>query len=177
MHHRVSAVFANATEAEPAIAELRRRGISDQHLSVLTRHVEQPEFAGGGGGALMVDRPQDADLSVATGRGLLGGAGVGALFGLVAAVIPGAGPFVAAGALASILGATGGAVAAGALVGATSGALAGALAHAGYPEHEASWYGREVETGGVLVAVDTVESTISEIEIRDVLVRHGGRIA
>jgi hypothetical protein len=44
---------------------------------------------------------------------LLAGAGVGALFGLAAALIPGAGPFIAAGTLASALGsaAAGGAVA------------------------------------------------------------------
>jgi hypothetical protein len=117
------------------------------------------------------------DVADATGKGLLGGAGIGALFGLAAALIPGVGPFVAAGALATALGATGGAVAAGALVGATSGAIAGALAKAGYPEQEAHWYANELERGGLMVAVDTQGLRLSESEIRDVLVRCGGRIA
>jgi len=90
-------------------------------------------------------------------------------------LIPGVGPFIAAGSLATVLGATGGAVAAGAIVGATSGAVAGALSRAGYDEREATWYGNEVERGGVLVAVDTHGTVLSDIQIREILASHGGR--
>jgi hypothetical protein len=176
MHHRVSAIFSDRTQAELAIEDLRRMGVSDTYLSVISRHVEEPDFLGGGGGAVAEDL-RGREVADATGKGLLGGAGVGALFGLAAALIPGVGPFIAAGSLASVLGATGGAVAAGAIVGATSGAVAGALSRAGYEEREANWYGQEVERGGVLVAVDTHEAPLSDVQIRDVLVRHGGRIA
>lgn len=178
MHHRVSAVFANRTQAEQALVELRRMGVADANLSVLTRHFDEPQFAGGGGGPAVIDEVRRADdLADATGKGLLGGAGVGALFGLAAALIPGVGPFIAAGSLATLLGATGGAVAAGAIVGATSGAIAGALSRAGYPETEARWYGQEIERGGIMVAIDAHNAPISDAEIRDVLVRFGGRIA
>jgi hypothetical protein len=176
MHHRVSAIFSDRTQAEMAIDDLRRQGITDTQLSVISRHVDESHFLGGGGGAVAED-VRDNRVADATGKGLLGGAGIGALFGLAAAMIPGVGPFIAAGSLASILGATGGAVAAGAIVGATSGAVAGALTRAGYTDTEARWYGDEVERGGVLVAVDTHEATMNELAIRDVLVRHGGRIA
>jgi hypothetical protein len=182
MHHRVSAIFSDRTQAELAVEDLRRNGIIDTQLSVLSRNVDEPHFLGGGGGAVVDDvRTTDVrrgdDVADATGKGLLGGAGIGALFGLAAALIPGVGPFIAAGSLATILGATGGAVAAGAIVGATSGAVAGALSKAGYDEREARWYGDEVERGGVLLAVDTHEAAIPEMTIRDILVRHGGRMA
>lgn len=176
MHHRVSAIFADRTQAEMAIDDLRQHGILDEQLSVVSPHVEASHFLGGGGGAV-AEELRDREVADATGRGLLGGAGIGALFGLAAAMIPGVGPFIAAGSLASILGATGGAVAAGAIVGATSGAVAGALARAGYGEHESRWYAAELERGSMLVAVDTHAAALPELTIRDLLVRHGGRIA
>jgi hypothetical protein len=176
MLSRVSAVFTNRAQAEQALMELRRLGVSDAKLSILSPRNMHPELAGGGGGAV-TDRVQGNDVAEATGKGLLGGAGIGALFGLAAMLIPGVGPFVAAGALATALGAVGGTVAAGAIVGATSGAIAGALAKAGYNEHEANWYAGELERGAMMVAVDTQGVMIPETEIRDVLVRFGGRIA
>lgn len=172
MHHRISAIFDSRAQAEQALTELRRMGVVDTHLSILSRH-EDTGLAGGGGGATAVAD----DTAERTGKGMLGGAGVGALFGLAAALIPGVGPFIAAGSLATLLGATGGAIAAGALVGATSGAIAGALTKAGYDEREASFYGNEIERGGVMVAVDTHESLVSELDIRSVLTRFGGRVA
>lgn len=175
MQGLVSAIFHDPTQAEQAVLALRRLGVPDQALSIVTRQTEHPEFAGGGGGGMVAER-EDALLADATGKGILGGAGVGALFGLAAALIPGMGPFVAAGVLATTLGATGGAIAAGAVIGATSGAIAGALASAGYSERDAAWFGNELERGGLLVAVEPPAS-MPEREIRDVLVRHGGRIA
>ncbi len=107
----------------------------------------------------------------------MAGAGVGALFGLAAALIPGVGPFITAGALASALGAAGGGAVAGAIVRGASGAIAGALSNAGYNEHEANYYGSAVESGGVFVAVDTDGSAISADQARSVLVQYGGRMA
>ncbi|MDB5100838.1 MAG: hypothetical protein JWM80_5259 [Cyanobacteria bacterium RYN_339] len=177
MFNRVSAIFSDRMQAEAAVEDLRRLGITDSQLSVISRHEGEAHFAGGGGGAVIDDVRRTDDVADATGKGLLGGAGIGALFGLAAALIPGVGPFIAAGSLATILGATGGAIAAGAIVGATSGAVAGALTKAGYNEHEAKWYGAEVERGGVLLAVDTHGAAISDTEVREMLVRRGGRLA
>jgi hypothetical protein len=116
------------------------------------------------------------DTGERAAKGLLGGAGVGVLFGLAAALIPGVGPFVAAGALATSLGATGGAIAAGAIVGAASGAIAGALTTAGYDDREAIFYGSEVEQGRVFLAVNADHTiTVAKDQIRAVLTRHGGR--
>lgn len=120
------------------------------------------------------DRPRDA--ADGAGKGLLAGAGIGALFGLAAAAIPGVGPFITAGALASTLGAAGGAVVGGALVGGAAGSLAGTLAQLGYTDDQARSYGDRIERGGVLVAVEN-GSGIADATIIDVLQRHGGHIS
>ena len=161
---RVTAVFDDRTQAERAIAELRRTGISDKDISIVSRRPDDVEVKGGA---------VDDSAGERIGKGALAGAGVGTLFGLAALAIPGVGPFITAGALASALGATGGAVAAGAIVGGTSGALAGAFSKAGYSKEEAEYYGSTVERGGVVVAVETDD--MSTERLRAELTRLGGR--
>lgn len=143
---RVTAVFDDRTQAERAISELRRRGIPDAQISIVSKRPDDVDVTG---------KAADDKTGERVGKGALAGAGVGTLFGLAAALIPGIGPFITAGALASALGATGGAAAAGAIVGGTSGALAGAFSKAGYSKEEAEFYGTRVESGGVLVAVES----------------------
>ena len=173
MANRITAVFDTQNQAEQAINALRQMGISDAHLSILARHGENAAMSGAGSAAHATE-----DAAGDTGKGLLAGAGVGALFGLAAALIPGAGPFIAAGTLATMFGsaAVGGAVA-GAVVGGTSGAIAGALTNAGYDSNDASYYGSAVEGGGVFVAVDTDDNAASSEQIRSVLSQYGGRSA
>ena len=163
---RVTAIFDSQREAEQAIEALRRIQVPDAHLSAVTRRVDDVEV-----GEHKHKHGDSAPARVA--KGMVAGAGIGALFGLAAIAIPGVGPFITAGALASTLGATGGAAAAGAIVGGTSGAIAGALVRAGYTHDEAEYYGSAVERGGVLVAVDTED--VSEREVRSVLSEFGGR--
>lgn len=177
MSNRITAVFDSREHAQMAIDELRAIGVGDAHLSFLSRHEERP--LGGGGGLAVADRDVKAakaeDMGAGVGKGLVGGAAVGALFGLAAALIPGVGPFIAAGTLASALGATGGAVAAGAIVGGTSGAIAGALSKAGYTREESEFYGRELEQGRVVVAVEDTGGLVDRGRIQEILRRHGGR--
>ena len=161
---RVTAVFDDRTQAERAIAELRRRGISDSEMSIVSRRPDDIDVTG---------RATDDTTGERVGKGALAGAGVGTLFGLAALLIPGVGPFVTAGVLASALGATGGAIASGAIVGGTSGALAGAFSKAGYSRDEAEFYGSTVERGGVLVAVDADD--VSAERLRSELTQLGGR--
>lgn len=172
MLNRVTAVFDNQSQAEQAVQALRQTGINDSHLSIVARHGDNTSVAGDGSAAH--DAGNTADGAT---KGMLGGAGVGALFGLAAALIPGVGPFITAGVLASSLGAVGGGMAAGALVGATTGAVAGALARSGYDEHEAHYYGNAIEQGGVFVAVDTEGSAVSADQVRAILAQYGGRSA
>ena len=100
-------------------------------------------------------------------RGLLAGAGLGALAGIAALAIPGVGPFVAAGAIAQS--AIGGAAVTGAALGITAGGLAGALADHGVSEEDARYYEGRVNSGGVFVLVDT-----SRVGALDVMNRSGG---
>ena len=161
---RVSAVFDDQAQAERAIVELRRRGISDAEMSVVSRRQDDVD---------VTKRPADDKTGERMGKGALAGAGVGTLFGLAALAIPGVGPFITAGVLASALGATAGAVASGAIVGATSGALAGAFAKAGYSRDEADFYGSAVERGGILVAVESDDTSTERL--RSELTQLGGR--
>ncbi len=160
---RVTALFDSQAQAEQAIAGLRQMGIADAHLSFVSKHA--------GEGAVADDA---GDAASGAGTGLLAGAGVGALFGLAAALIPGVGPFITAGWLATSLGAAGGGAAAGAIVGGTTGAVAGALARSGYSHEEADYYGGGVESGHVLVAVDTPPG-VNDNQISDILMQYGGR--
>jgi hypothetical protein len=160
---RVTAIFDDLAQAERAVSALRRTGVSDAHLSVIARRQDDIE----------VETKHRDSAGARVGKGALAGAGIGAIFGLAAALIPGVGPFITAGALATTLGATGGAAAAGAIVGGTSGAIAGALARAGYSHEEAQYYGPAVERGEVLVAADTDGG--NEVAVRSLLREYGGR--
>ncbi|HEX5633728.1 MAG TPA: general stress protein, partial [Gemmatimonadales bacterium] len=162
---RVTAIFDDRTQAEKALAELRRRGIPDANLSIVARRPDDVEVGR--------ERETDDSAGARIGKGALAGAGVGTLFGLAAILIPGVGPFITAGTLATALGATGGAAAAGAIVGGTSGALAGAFANAGYSREEAEYYGPAVERGSVLLAVDVAPA--HEEQVRADLASLGGR--
>jgi hypothetical protein len=169
---RVTAIFDSQAQAQNAVQALRQLGVSDSHLSIVARHGDNTAVAGSGSAA-----HDSGDAADGATKGLLAGAGVGALFGLAAALIPGVGPFITAGALATSLGAAGGGAAAGAIVGGTTGAVAGALAKSGYDEHESHYYGSAIEQGGIFVAVDTVGSSVSDDQVRATLAQYGGRSA
>lgn len=88
------------------------------------------------------DRTEGAEAGAGIGAAIAGGAGLLAGLGLIA--LPGLGPVVAAGWLAS--------TALGAGVGATAGAIIGALTQAGVPEEEAEVYAEGIRRGGTLVS-------------------------
>jgi hypothetical protein len=160
---RVTAVFEDHAEADAAINALRRSGVSDSHLSIIAKRVDDVE----------VGRRPEATAGERVAKGAITGVGVGTLFGLAAAVIPGIGPFIVAGPLAATLGATGATAAAGAVVGGTSGALAGAMARADFDDDEAQFYGPLVERGDVLLTVETKDE--SRERLRTELEALGGR--
>lgn len=133
-------VFEDNQRAREAIGALKDAGFRGDDISLL-----------------MPDQGQARDMAAETGTkagegaatgllagGILGGLG-GFLVGIGALAIPGAGPFIAAGAFATALG--------GAAVGAGVGAIAGALIGMGIPEDEARYYEEEVRGGRTLVAV------------------------
>jgi uncharacterized protein (TIGR02271 family) len=171
MANIISAVFDDRSAAQRAVDALRGSGIPDDAITLVSRRDEttgsdHDRDASAGAG--------DAGRGAATGAGI--GAAAGAAFGLAAALIPGVGPFIAAGGLASLLGATGGAVASGAIVGAASGGIAGALSHWGLNESEARHYAGEVERGGTYLGVDADRARTDRNTIVDLLRREGGRL-
>ena len=145
MTNRMTVLFDDRAHAEAAVNELMKLGVDHSKMSIIARQDN--------GGVAAHDEHHDG-ASVPTGT--VAGAGVGALFGIAAALIPGVGPFITAGTLlATTLGAVGGGAVAGAVVGGTTGLIATALAKSGYDEHESAYYGEAVEGGSTLVAIDT----------------------
>jgi len=99
------------------------------------------------------------------------------VLGFAALLIPGVGPFIAAGALAQTLGVAGGAIATGALVGTAAGGLVGALTDHGVSDDDARYYEPRIKSGGTFVSVDTANAGLSGDAARDILHNAGGHSA
>ena len=160
----VSAVFDNRAEAERAISGLRAAGVRDDAISLVARRDDDT-----------ADTDHDRGDSIRTGVGV--GMGAGALLGFGALLIPGVGPFIAAGALAETLGVTAGAIATGAVAGSAVGGLAGALTEHGVSDEDARYYEERINEGGVFVSVRTGDGQIDAEMARDILTRAGGHSA
>jgi uncharacterized membrane protein len=136
LSNRYTYLFPDKDSADRWIKDLRKQGVKDDDIAVVSKYEQAAATAGG------------------AAEGLTAGAAIGAIFGLAAAFIPGVGPFITAGFLAPTLGAVAGGAAAGAIVGGTAGLISGALSKAGYAAHEAKFFGDEIENGRVLVSVE-----------------------
>jgi hypothetical protein len=142
------AVFciANSTEqAERIVDRLKAAGFSNNDISVLFPDKSTTkDFAH--------EKNTKAPEGATTG-GVLG-MGVGGILGWLAGfgslVIPGIGPFVAAGPIVAAL--------SGAAVGTAAGGIIGALVGLGIPEYEAKRYEGKVRAGNVLISVHTENS-------------------
>jgi len=143
----VVGVFHDQQQAQRAVAELRRRGFSEQQIGVAHRDSDK--------GGSVADRLDDADdetyASEGAAAGLATGAGVGALWGLgiLAGVLPAIGPAIAGGTLAAILSS--------AAAGAAAAGLGGALVGLGLSKEEADYYNSEFEAGRTVVTVSAAE--------------------
>lgn len=168
MTNRMTVLFDDRAHAEAAVNELRQLGVDESKMSIIARQGNDGVVAGS-------NAAHDHDGSDVA-KGTAAGMGVGALFGIAAALIPGVGPFITAGTLlTAALGAVGGGAVAGAVVGGTTGLIASALAKAGYDEHESNYYGQAVEGGSTLVAIET--TGLNEGAVKDVLSNYGARSA
>jgi len=177
----VSTVFHDARDARSAVEELRAGGVPNDAITVIARHPDQhghpDEDAKAGAPPAGMDREEERGRigeSALDGAGI--GLGVGALFGLAAALIPGAGPFLAAGALTHALGISG-VVVSGAIVGGVTGGIASALSEWGLDEAESRHYAHEIERGGTFASVDLERAGVSREKIQDIFRRHHGRTA
>jgi hypothetical protein len=146
-------VFNSRSEAERAVAGLRKAGFADSEIGLVTRHADTT-------GSSM----EGPSVGEGAAWGAVAGAGVGGLvgWGILAGVIPVLGPVIAGGALATIL--------ANAAGGAIIGGLVGALTGLGLSEEEASYYEDEVKAGRSVV---TVKAGPRAVEADAILARHG----
>lgn len=144
----VTAVFRTRQSTEEALRQLEQAGFGAKHVSVL-----------------MSDATRDKSFKIVENskadEGLAAGATFGGLVGAVlasaaaagAVVIPGLN-LVVAGSLISGLAGLG--------AGAATGGLLGALIGAGFPEHEAKVFEKELAGGSCIVAVQAHDSKEAE---------------
>ncbi|MDM9381799.1 signal transduction histidine kinase LytS [Chlorogloeopsis sp. ULAP01] len=157
-YKRAVGTFSNRQAAEDALNRLRDSGFPMDRVSVLAKDADRNEQIGGANVTDRSDLSDRGDTEAQEGAGVgavtgtvLGGVG-GLLVGLEALIIPGVGPFLAAGTIATTL--------AGAGIGAAAGGLVGALTGLGIPEEEARGYSERVSQGEYLVIVDGTDSEI-----------------
>ncbi|HMI30538.1 MAG TPA: hypothetical protein VK527_02280 [Candidatus Limnocylindrales bacterium] len=141
MSKLITGIFTSRVRAEQAADELVRSGFAPEDVSLLmSESTRGREFA--------VKKSSKAPEGAATGAtigGVLGAAAAG-LAAVASLSVPGL-AIVAAGPLVAALTGLG--------AGAAAGGVTGALIGLGIPEHEAKFYHKEIEKGGILVGVYT----------------------
>ena len=137
------AIFGLADSEAQAVSmfnQLLGAGFADNDISVLfpdsdaTRHFAHEQHT---------KVPEGA--AAGAGGGVVIGGALGWLAGIGALVVPGAGPFIAAGPIMAAL----------AGAGAAAGGLTGALIGMGMPEYEARQYEEKMKGGNILISVHT----------------------
>jgi uncharacterized membrane protein len=156
----VFALLSTAEQAERAVLRFRDAGFTHESISLL-----YPNAASGTNALSTVNSTKAPEGAVtgATTLGLLGGIG-GFLLGIGVLVIPGAGPFLAAGPIMVAL--------SGVAVGAAVGGIGGSLIGLGIPEYEARAYDEKVRQGKTLVGVHCTESAQEE-PVREIFKQEG----
>ncbi len=149
-HKAVLGLLATRSQAETVVAELQRRGFSNNDISVLfpdktgtrdfahEQHTKAPEGALAGAGA----------------GGVIGGT-LGLLAGIGLLAIPGVGPFIAAGPIMASL--------SGIAAGAAVGGIAGGLIGMGIPEVQAKLYEGKIKGGNILVSAHIDDGEMQKI--------------
>jgi len=142
MKKAVMCIVGNRSVADVIVGQLQSAGFANSDISVLFPDKDGTrDFAH----VHHTKAPEGAIAGVGTG-GVFGGA-LGLLVGIGALVIPGLGPFIAAGPLLAAL--------SGAAAGAALGGVAGALVGMGIPEIEAKRYEGKIKGGNLLLSVHT----------------------
>lgn len=153
----VVGLFPSRMEAQKAIDALDAMGYDASAVGYLDRHRDGDVDVSAG-----PEKAVDEGVKGVAG-GAAGGAAVGAGAGLLAsaglALIPGIGPFLAAGTLLGTLGAT----AAGAAGGAVLGGVAGTIFGASTDDEHSTYYREGVDQGGSIVTVAVDEGSVSEV--------------
>ena len=139
MSKLVTGIFHSRSAAEMAVDELTKAGIAQEDISLLMSETTHGREFG-------VTKKTKASQGAAAGMtvgGVLGAVAAGlAAVGTIS--VPGL-ALVAAGPLVAALAGLG--------AGAAAGGVTGGLIGLGIPEHEAKFFGKEIEKGGILVGV------------------------
>ncbi|MDY6899533.1 MAG: signal transduction histidine kinase LytS, partial [Cyanobacteriota bacterium] len=155
-YKRAVGTFASRGDAEKALYKLRDDGYSMDKVSLLAKNADGNEKIAGAevkNERGETEAQEGAGIGATTGT-VLGGLG-GLLLGLEELLIPGIGPFLAAGTIATTL--------AGAGLGAATGGIIGALTGMAIPEEDAKMYEDRVNNGYYLIIVEGYEDEIDRI--------------
>ncbi|MGC2403198.1 MAG: quinol:electron acceptor oxidoreductase subunit ActD [Acidobacteriaceae bacterium] len=139
--HSIFGIYTTRQGVEAAVEALRDADFRSSDISVLA-----PENLGDirDMGTVRSSKAPEGAATGGTSGALVGGV-LGWLVGIGALVIPGLGPFLAAGPIIAALAGVG--------VGAAIGGVAGALVGFGVPEYEAKRYETRLGKGGILLSV------------------------
>lgn len=140
--------FSKRDEAERAVHELKKKGFSDNEVSLVAKE-DRGRDGDRGEGGLKMGRGTDVSGGTVTGGAIGGTAGV--LAGLGALAIPGIGPIIAIGPIAA------------GLTGAVAGGLVGSLVDLGVPEDRSKFYESKVKEGKVLAVVKADDNKVDTV--------------
>jgi len=162
----VVGLFEDHAQAERAADALFERGYDADSVGYLNRHRDAA------GKVVLDDGYEMADTAEEAGKGVAGGAAGGAAVGAGAALltsaglllVPGVGPFLAAGTLAGTLVSAAAGAAGGAVLGGAAGAVVGATdSDDGVADETASYYRDRIDTGYAMVSVNVEDSQRDEV--------------
>ncbi len=161
----VVGLFEDHAQAERAADALFECGYDADRVGYLNRHRDA------GGNVVLDDGYEMADTAEEAGKGVAGGAAGGAAVGAGAALltsaglllVPGVGPFLAAGTLAGTLVTAAAGAAGGAVLGGAAGAVVGATGDDGVADETASYYRDRIDTGYAMVSVNVDDSQSDEV--------------
>src|SRR3984885_6323382 len=157
MTKTIAGFFRTRTEGETAYNQLLASGLDRDQVSFVagdTRGHETPKIGPIEGTGAESEMPQDVAM----------GSAIGLAAGLVLLVIPGVGPFLAAGPLAAAMG--------GIVAGAGVGGVVCLLRGNGVSQEEAEFYGDGVRRGGSLITLRGA-SEEEEKKARDIMQKNG----
>jgi hypothetical protein len=136
----VFGIYSSEANAAEGVDQLRLAGFQNTDVSVL-----YAENAGNKDLATEKNSKAPEGAAAGAGTGLVIGGALGWLAGIGALMIPGVGPFIAAGPIIAMLSGIG--------VGGTLGGVTGGLIGAGMPEYEAKRFEGRIHKGGILMSV------------------------
>ncbi len=143
---KVIGVFETSTQAINAIHRLKEKGYNTDDISVIAKSDEKVDEV-----ERSTDVHTEADAASGAGAGAVTGGILGGIGGLLVEagvlLIPGVGPFIAAGPILTTL--------TGIVAGGAAGGLVGALVGMGIDKTEAKDYEGKLNEGKLLVLVDT----------------------